>query len=147
MRTWVRTLASLSGIRIQLCHELDPYSVARRLGSDLTLLWLWCRPAAVAPIQPLAWGLPYAIGVALKKEKKKKIQVSWLSINKCLRFSLKQIHIWCFQMFHKYFWYLLFMIYNDASKNVKLMDQHQAKSPRDSIIILDTLRDLHVANN
>ena len=23
----------------------------------LSLLWLWCRPAAAAPIRPLAWGL------------------------------------------------------------------------------------------
>ena len=36
------------------------------------LLWLWCRPAAAAPIQPLAWELLCAIGAALKKKKKKK---------------------------------------------------------------------------
>ena len=30
---------------------------------------LWCRPAAVALIRPLAWELPYAKGLA-KKEKK-----------------------------------------------------------------------------
>ena len=36
------------------------------------LLWLWCRLAAVAPIQPLAWELPCAMGAALKKKKKKK---------------------------------------------------------------------------
>ena len=46
------------------------YSVGH--GSDLVLLWLWCRPAVVAPIQPLAWDLPYAAGAALKKKKKKK---------------------------------------------------------------------------
>ena len=28
--------------------------------------------AAVAPIQPLAWELPYAAGAALRKKKKKK---------------------------------------------------------------------------
>ena len=33
------------------------------------LLWLWCRPAATAPIQFLAWELPNATGGALKKEK------------------------------------------------------------------------------
>ena len=33
------------------------------------LLWLWCRPAAVAPIQPLAWEPPYASGMALKRQK------------------------------------------------------------------------------
>ena len=35
------------------------------------LLWLWCRPAAVALIQSLAWEIPYATDVALKKKKKK----------------------------------------------------------------------------
>jgi len=34
------------------------------------LLWLWCRPAAVAPIGPLAWEPPYAAGVALKSKNK-----------------------------------------------------------------------------
>ena len=38
---------------------------------DLALLWLWRRPAAIAPIQPLAWELPYAAGVALKRQKAK----------------------------------------------------------------------------
>jgi len=33
---------------------------------------LRCRPAALAPIRPLAWELPYAAGVALEKKKKKK---------------------------------------------------------------------------
>ena len=45
--------------------------VGRRQGSDLVLLWLWCRPAATALIQPLAWELPYAMGVALKKKESK----------------------------------------------------------------------------
>ena len=35
------------------------------------LLWLWCRPAAAAPIRPLAWELPHAVGAALKKKFKK----------------------------------------------------------------------------
>ena len=33
---------------------------------DLMLLWLWCRPAAIAPIGPLAWEPPYAVGTAPK---------------------------------------------------------------------------------
>ena len=36
------------------------------------MLWLWCRAAAVAPIQSLAWERPYAVGAALKSRKKKK---------------------------------------------------------------------------
>ena len=44
--------ALLSELRIQCCCEL------------------WCRPAAVAPLRPLAWEPPYAKGVALKRKKK-----------------------------------------------------------------------------
>ena len=32
-------------------------SVGHKCSSDLELLWLWCRPAAFASIQPLAWEL------------------------------------------------------------------------------------------
>ena len=39
---------------------------------DLVLLWLWYRPAAVAPTGPLAWEPPRTMGVALKRQKKKK---------------------------------------------------------------------------
>ena len=39
---------------------------------DLALLWLWCRAADAALIQPLAWEHPYASGVALKGKIKKK---------------------------------------------------------------------------
>ena len=46
--------------------------VGRRLGLDPALLWLWCRLAGIALIGPLAWEPPYAVGVALKKSKKKK---------------------------------------------------------------------------
>ena len=38
-----------------------------RRGSDPTLLWLWCRPVATAPIRLLAWDPPYAAGVAQEK--------------------------------------------------------------------------------
>ena len=44
--------------------------VGRRRDSDVALLW--CRPAATAPILPLAWESPYAVGAGLKKQKKKK---------------------------------------------------------------------------
>ena len=68
LRTQVRSLALLSGLRIWCCRELG---VCCRHDSDLVLLWLWCWLAATAPIQPLAWELLYATCVALKKKKKK----------------------------------------------------------------------------
>ena len=46
--------------------------VGHRYGSDLTLLWLWYRPAATAPIRLLPWEPPYAAGVALKRQRQKK---------------------------------------------------------------------------
>ena len=36
------------------------------------LPWLWCRPAATAPMRPLAWEPPYAARAALEKEKRQK---------------------------------------------------------------------------
>ena len=48
MRFRVQSLASLSDVR------------------------LWCRLAAVAPIRPLAWEPPYAMGAALRRQKTKK---------------------------------------------------------------------------
>ena len=44
--------------------------VVHRGGSDLA--WLWYRPAALAPIRPPAWELPYAAGTALKRPPPKK---------------------------------------------------------------------------
>ena len=46
--------------------------VGRRRGSDLALLLLYRRPAATAPIRPLAWELPYAAPAAPKCKKTKK---------------------------------------------------------------------------
>jgi len=48
-------------------------SVGYRLGSDLALLWLWCRPVDAAPIRPQARNFHiYAAGMALKSKKRKK---------------------------------------------------------------------------
>ena len=69
MSLQVLSLASLSGLRIQHCHELG---VGCRRDLDSELLWLWHRPASVAPIGPLAWEPPYATGVALKNKTKQK---------------------------------------------------------------------------
>ena len=60
---WVRSLASLNGIAMSC-------GVGHRHGSDPEMLWLWrcrelwCRPAAAAPIGPLARELPYAVRLA-----------------------------------------------------------------------------------
>ena len=61
-RLWVWSLASLSGSRIGIAVSCG---VGCRRGSDPEVLWLWRRPAAVAPIGPLAWELLYAGDAAL----------------------------------------------------------------------------------
>ena len=45
--------------------------VGRRCSLDPALLWLWCRPAAVALTRSLAQEPPYAPGTALKSKKKR----------------------------------------------------------------------------
>ena len=52
------------------------HGVGHRHGSDLALLWLWHRLAVTAPIWPLAWEPPYAMGVALKRKKKESVHFS-----------------------------------------------------------------------
>ena len=58
---WVKGSCIAVSRGVGLRHSLDP-----------EFLWLWYRPAAVAPIHLLAWEPPYAMGAALKRPKKKK---------------------------------------------------------------------------
>ena len=46
--------------------------VGHRHGSDVALLWLWCRLAATAPIRHLAWEPPICHECSPKKKKKKR---------------------------------------------------------------------------
>ena len=90
IRLRVRSLASLSGLRIQHCCELWCRSQTwLRSGSlnltqwvkDPALLWLWHRLATVASIRHLAWELPYATGAALERKKERKsLNSSWLIV-------------------------------------------------------------------
>ena len=48
--------------------------VDRGCGLDPALLGLWCRLVATVLIGLLAWEPPYAAGVALKRQKNKKLQ-------------------------------------------------------------------------
>ena len=57
-----------------------------RWSSDMMLLWLWCRPAAAALIQPLACECPYGVDVGPNKEKKK--QQDSEGIGMCLFWTL-----------------------------------------------------------
>ena len=61
-------LSSISGL-VQWVKDpaLTYCGVGHRRSSDPVLLWLWCRPAAIAPIGPLAWEPPCAVGAALKQ--------------------------------------------------------------------------------
>ena len=59
----IRSLALLSGLKIQYCQK----DIGQKCSSDPVLLRLWHRSEAAAPIQPLAWELPYAEGPEKKK--------------------------------------------------------------------------------
>ena len=60
MRMWVQFLALW-------VKDAMSYGVGCRCSWDAMLLWLWCRPAAAAPMKPLTWELRNAAGVTLKK--------------------------------------------------------------------------------
>ena len=75
--------------------------VARRHGLDPTLLWLWYRLAATAPIGPLAWEPPYAAGEALeKRQKDKKQKQKQKQTNKQKTRVLKQTDHYTETLFH-----------------------------------------------
>ena len=75
------TIINISS-KVKYSHN-EPKRRGRREGgghkfsSDPALLWLWGRPTATAPIPPLVWEPPYAMGVALKSKKQKKEKQKW----------------------------------------------------------------------
>ena len=62
---WAHSVGSRSGVAVSC-------GVGHRHILDLMLLWLWCRPVAVAPIRTLLWEPLYAVEAALKGQKDKK---------------------------------------------------------------------------
>ena len=69
MRTQVRSLASLSGLRIRRCRGLG---CRLQMWLDLASLWLWCRLAAVAPHLALSLETSICHECSPKKTKKQK---------------------------------------------------------------------------
>ena len=65
--------------------------VGRRRGLVPALLWLWRRLAATALIRSLAWELPDAVDMALKRPKKKMINLQ--------RRNRKKEKVWGFLFF------------------------------------------------
>ena len=78
---WVPLLASLSGLGSGVAVSCG---VGCRRGSNLALLRLWHTPEAAASIQPLAWELPYTMGVALKSKGEKRERTINRYNNRCV---------------------------------------------------------------
>ena len=107
MRLQVWFLASLSGQESNVAMSHD---VGRSRGSDLALLWLWCRAAATAPIRPLVWDsiCPKCGPKKTKRQKKKKknvlnesIEIILLHLNPWVQTSLFNILCYKMERMHK----------------------------------------------
>ena len=78
--------------------KMNPTSIHRDAGSllgfsglgILRCCELWCRLAYAAPIQPLSWERPYAMGAALKSKNKQTNKLKALEIV----FGLKNRSVW-----------------------------------------------------
>ena len=89
MRLCVQSLALLSGLKIQCCHDLWG-SLQMWLGSGVAVAL--GSLAAEAPIRHLAWEPPYAAGVTLKRTKKdKKKQQQQQQKKKVMRQGLSDV--------------------------------------------------------
>ena len=74
MRLRVRSLASISGLRIWRCHELHQIAGCRLQAAAAAQIWRGCGEGRELQLQldTLAWEPPHATGTALKNKKKKK---------------------------------------------------------------------------
>ena len=71
MKTKVRSLAAIGGLRICHCHELWCRSKTR-LRSHVAVAVVEASSCSSDPIRPLAWEPPYVAGETLKIKKRKK---------------------------------------------------------------------------
>ena len=62
--------------------------------ADMAQIWHWRRPAAVAPIRPLAWEPLCAMGAALKRTKDKYIYIYISLISALLSFPIANVLVY-----------------------------------------------------
>ena len=116
MRLRVQSLAWLSGLRTRIAVSC---SVGCRHGLNPVLLWLCCRLAAAAPIWPLAWEPPYALGTALEKDKRQKNKKK--NKNKTNHNTVipkKSISSICWNLLESHNWFLQLVCWNQDPNKV-----------------------------
>ena len=82
---------------------------------DLALLWLWCRPAAIALIRPLAWEPPYAAGGALKIQKKKKSPFMLRILTMIIDVANIFPNLFAVDFFFVFFFFFFFLAFSRAA--------------------------------
>ena len=115
--------------------------VGCRCTSDPALLWLWHRPAATAPIRPLAWEPPYAEGAALEmaKKKKKSLETTFLLMEFHLSLLLVSLILYRRFEYHQIFIKHMFskVVIISTTTSVILIEYHiPAHCDRNSLLPL-----------
>ena len=101
--------------------------VGGRRGLNLALLWLWHRPASVAPNRPLSWEPPYTLSAALKRKKDPKKSYLFIGVKQfpsaipyCFHYNQeKKNHLISISQIHLHYFVLL-VLYSFTIQPFKL---------------------------
>ena len=84
-----------TGLIPSLAQRVKDLAMSCRSQTQLKshVLWLWCRPEATAPTGPLAWEPPYAVGVALKRQKSPRLMINMICKLPVIKENFNQVSL------------------------------------------------------